>query len=112
MNSTRAVSALAALAQETRLDVFRLLVQAGPQGLPAGRIAERLDVPAPTLSFHLAQLKHAGLVSVRRDGRSLLYAPDFPVMSALLAFLTESCCRGDAARSPSTPQRAPRRTTR
>jgi len=90
---------LAALSQETRLEVFRLLVRAGPDGLTPSVIAERLNVPAPTLSFHLAQLKAAGLVVARRDGRQLFHAPDFSRMGALIAFLTEECCV-DAACAP------------
>ena len=86
-----------ALAQESRLDVFRLLVQAGPEGLPAGQIAEKLDLPSATLSFHLSQLKHAGLVSCRRESRSLIYAAEYAAMNDLLAYLTEKCCQGDAA---------------
>ncbi len=85
---------LGALAQENRLAVFRLLVGAGPGGLSAGAIGERLGLPGPTLSFHLAQLKQAGLVACRREGRSLIYAADFAAMTALVAFLTENCCRG------------------
>jgi DNA-binding transcriptional ArsR family regulator len=88
---------LNALAQESRLDVFRLLVQAGPEGLPAGQIAEKLDLPSATLSFHLSQLKHAGLVSCRRESRSLIYAAEYAAMNDLLAYLTENCCQGDAA---------------
>lgn len=97
METNDAVAALGALAQESRLEVFRLLVQAGPQGLPAGQIAERLKLASPTLSFHLAQLKHAGLVQVKRDGRSLIYAADYDGMNELMSFLTENCCAGDAA---------------
>ena len=97
MESKTAVAALSALAQENRLEVFRLLIQAGPAGLPAGEIAERLDIAAPTLSFHLAQLKHAGLVHQRRDGRSLIYATNYDGMNALMGFLTENCCGGNAA---------------
>ncbi len=97
MKTDVAVAALAALAQETRLDIYRLLVQAGPGGLPAGRIGERLDLALPTLSFHLAQLKHAGLVAARRDGRSIIYAANYAAMNGLLAYLTENCCRDDAA---------------
>jgi DNA-binding transcriptional ArsR family regulator len=97
MESGTAVAALSALAQENRLEVFRLLVRAGTAGLPAGQIAERLGIAAPTLSFHLAQLRHAGLVHQRRDGRSLIYATDYDGMNALMAFLTENCCRGDSA---------------
>lgn len=97
MESNDAVAALGALAQENRLEVFRLLVQAGPEGLPAGQIAERLKLAGPTLSFHLAQLKHAGLVQARRDGRSLIYAADYDGMNALMGFLMENCCAGQAA---------------
>ena len=96
METNTAVAALSALAQENRLEVFRLLVQAGAQGLPAGQIADKLDIAAPTLSFHLAQLKHAGLVHQRRDGRSLIYATNYDGMNALMGFLTENCCGGTA----------------
>ncbi len=81
MKSKNAIEALAALAQETRLAIFRLLVRQGPDGLPAGTIGERLDIPAPTLSFHLAQLSRAGLVTSRRAGRSILYAADYRGMN-------------------------------
>ena len=94
MEKQAAIAALAALAQETRLDVFRLLVRAGNDGLAAGAIAEELELPAATLSFHLEELKNAGVVHYRREGRSLIYAPDFPTMSALVGFLTENCCEG------------------
>ena len=77
--------------------MFRILVQAGPDGLPAGHIAERLGLPAATLSFHLSQLKHAGLVTFRREGRSLIYAAEYAAMNGLLAYLTENCCQGDAS---------------
>jgi DNA-binding transcriptional ArsR family regulator len=97
MEKIEAVAALNALAQESRLDVFRLLVQAGPAGLPAGRIAEKLDLPSATLSFHLNQLRHAGLVTFRRESRSLIYAAEYAAMNDLLAYLTENCCQGDAA---------------
>jgi ArsR family transcriptional regulator len=97
MEKTHAVAALAALAQDTRLDVFRLLVQAGAEGLPAGGIGERLDLPSATLSFHLNQLRHAGLVTFRREGRSLIYVAEYAAMNALLAYLTENCCQGDPA---------------
>ena len=98
MEKTHAVAALAALAQDTRLDVFRLLVQAGAEGLPAGGIGDRLDLPSATLSFHLNQLRHAGLVTFRREGRSLIYVAEYSAMNALLAYLTENCCQG----APST----------
>jgi DNA-binding transcriptional ArsR family regulator len=98
MMSRRAVvDALAALAQESRLEVLRLLVRAGDRGLAAGAIAGTLGVPAPTLSFHLKELRQAGLVRVRRDGRSLVYAPDFAAMNRLLAYLTDQCCQGASA---------------
>lgn len=94
MERKDAVSALAALAQDTRLDIFRMLVRAGPEGLPAGRIGEWLGLPSATLSFHLSQLRHAGLVAFRREGRSLIYTAEYATMERLLAYLTESCCRG------------------
>lgn len=97
MESIDAIRALAALAQDSRLEIFRLLVRTGASGLAAGRIAERCRLPAPTLSFHLAQLKQAGLVAARREGRSLIYAADYAAMNGLLAYLTENCCQGQAA---------------
>jgi len=97
MEKEAAIAALGALAQGVRLDAFRLLVQAGPEGLPAGQIAERLRLPANTLSFHLNQLRHAGLVSYRRESRSLIYAAEFTAMNALLIYLTEACCQGNPA---------------
>lgn len=97
MKKMDAIAALGALAQDTRLDVFRLLVQAGAEGMAAGRIGERLGLPSATLSFHLNQLRHAGLVSFRRESRSLIYVAEYATMNRLLAYLTENCCRGDAA---------------
>jgi ArsR family transcriptional regulator, arsenate/arsenite/antimonite-responsive transcriptional repressor len=94
METSEAIAALTALAQETRLDVFRLLVQAGPEGLSAGRIGALLNLPPATLSFHLNQLKHARLVSFRRESRSLIYVAEYPAMNALLGYLTENCCAG------------------
>jgi ArsR family transcriptional regulator, arsenate/arsenite/antimonite-responsive transcriptional repressor len=94
MESNAIIAALAALAQETRLEVYRLLVQAGPEGLPAGAIGAKLALPLPTLSFHLAQLKHAGLVAARRRGRSIVYAAQYDAMNDLIAYLTENCCGG------------------
>lgn len=94
MEKQDVIAALAALAHETRLDVFRLLVQAGPGGLAAGALAERLDTPPATLSFHLKELRNAGLVTSERDGRSVRYAPDFASMGALVAYLGENCCGG------------------
>lgn len=89
-----AIEALAALAQETRLDVFRLLVRVGPEGLAAGAIADTLKVSRATLSFHLSQLERAGLLRSARQGRSIIYSADFDGMSRLLGFLTEDCCAG------------------
>jgi DNA-binding transcriptional ArsR family regulator len=91
--STTVVAALAALAQHTRLALFRLLVEAGPAGLAAGAIAERLGVAAPTLSFHLKELTHAGLIRSLQQGRYVVYSADFDAMNALVAYLTENCCR-------------------
>lgn len=76
------------------MDVFRVLVQAGPEGIPAGQIAERLNLPGATLSFHLSQLKHAGLVTFRRESRSLIYMAEYSAMNELLGYLTENCCQG------------------
>ena len=94
MEKSDAVAALAALAQDNRLDVFRLLVQAGPDGLPAGRVADELDLAPNTLTFHFDRLRGAGLVTVRREGRSMIYAARFETMNALIAYLTENCCQG------------------
>ena len=97
MEKSDALAALAALAQESRLDIYRLLVQAGADGLPAGHIGEQLGLPSATLAFHLKQLKHAGLVTFTRDGRSLIYAAVYPAMNGLLAYLTDNCCQGNPA---------------
>ena len=97
MGTERAIAALGALAQETRLAIFRLLVERGPAGHAAGVIAEKLDIPASSLSFHLAQLSHAGLIVQRRESRSLIYSVDFEAMNGLMAYLTENCCGGNAA---------------
>jgi DNA-binding transcriptional ArsR family regulator len=94
MKKADAVVALAALAQDNRLDVFRLLVQAGPEGMPAGAVADALDLAPNTLTFHFDRLRTAGLVTVRREGRSMIYAAQFEQMNALLGFLTENCCGG------------------
>jgi DNA-binding transcriptional ArsR family regulator len=94
MEKTGAIAALSALAQDNRLDTYRLLVQAGPDGLPAGEVAARLGLPPNTLSFHFDRLRQAGLVTVRRDGRSMIYAARFDTMNALLAYLSENCCGG------------------
>jgi ArsR family transcriptional regulator, arsenate/arsenite/antimonite-responsive transcriptional repressor len=94
METSDAVAALAALAQDNRLDIFRLLVQAGPDGMAAGHVAETLDLAPNTLTFHFDRLRVAGLVTVRRDGRSMIYAARFEAMNGLVAFLTENCCQG------------------
>jgi len=94
MKKSSVIAALGALAQETRLDIFRLLVEKGPQGLPAGELGERLGQPSPTMSFHLNQLRFAGLVTSRRESRSIIYSANFKMMNGLLAYLTENCCGG------------------
>lgn len=95
MNETEAVQALGALAQETRLKLFRLLVVAGPAGLTPGRIAETLGVAPAALSFHLKELSHAGLVTTQRDGRHIVYRAEFTAMNQLLVFLSAECCQGE-----------------
>ncbi len=97
MEKIGALAALAGLAQESRLDIFRLLVQAGAEGMPAGHIGERLGLPSATLAFHLKELRNAGLATCTRNGRSLIYAAAYPTMNALLGYLTENCCQGDAS---------------
>ena len=94
MNKADAVAALAALAQDNRLDVFRLLVEAGPQGMPAGHISASLKLLPSALTFHLDRLREAGLVTVRRDGRSMIYAARLDAMNALVSYLTDHCCQG------------------
>jgi ArsR family transcriptional regulator len=94
MDTKSALAALAALAQETRLAIFRLLVQAGPDGIAASKIAEHLDSPASSLSFHLKELSHAGLIAARQDGRFLYYSAEIGAMNGLIGFLTENCCGG------------------
>jgi ArsR family transcriptional regulator, arsenate/arsenite/antimonite-responsive transcriptional repressor len=89
-----AVTALAALAQETRLLIYRVLIEAGPEGVSAGRIGETLEVPAATLSFHLKELAHAGLISSRQERQFIYYAVDFERMAELMTFLTQNCCQG------------------
>ncbi|HEY9224475.1 MAG TPA: metalloregulator ArsR/SmtB family transcription factor [Variovorax sp.] len=96
MESTDAVRALAALAQPVRLQVFRCLVVAGPEGLTPGALVEAIGVPATSLSFHLKELTHAGLVSQERQGRHLIYRAAFDRMNALLGYLTQNCCQGEA----------------
>lgn len=94
MNSDRAVEALGALAQEHRLSLFRLLVQAGEDGMSAGAIAQELGVPNSSLSFHLSYLTRGGLIQQRRQGRSLIYTADYAAMNALVGYLMENCCGG------------------
>jgi DNA-binding transcriptional ArsR family regulator len=94
MERTDVIAALAALAQDSRLEAYRLLVRAGPDGLPAGQVAAALGLPPNTLSFHFDRLRNAGLVTVRRDGRSLIYAARFDTMNDLLGYLTDNCCGG------------------
>ena len=96
METKTAVCLLYALAQETRLSIFRLLVAEGDEGLPVGAIAEQLQVAASTLSFHLKELTHAGLIEARQDGRFIYYSANYPAMDDLLQFLTEDCCGGQA----------------
>jgi ArsR family transcriptional regulator len=103
MEPDRVVRALGALAQEHRLAIFRLLVQAGPGGLAAGALAGALGVPPSSLSFHLAQLSNAGLAVQRREGRSILYSADYPAMNGLLGYLTENCCAGSTCDNTSAP---------
>jgi DNA-binding transcriptional ArsR family regulator len=111
VNSDRVIRALSALAQDHRLAAFRLLVQAGAEGMPAGMLAEQLGVPPSSMSFHLAQLANAGLVSQRRESRSIIYAADYAAMNGLMGYLTENCCGGvpcgDAAScEPSTERKS------
>jgi ArsR family transcriptional regulator len=94
METSDAVTALAALAQDNRIEIFRLLVQAGPEGLAAGQVAEKLGLAPNTLTFHFDRLRVAGLVTVRRDGRSMIYTARYETMTGLIAFLTENCCQG------------------
>ena len=111
MRADRAIRALSALAQEHRLAAFRLLVQAGESGVPAGVLAEKLAVPASSMSFHLAQLANAGLVAQRRESRSIIYSADYAAMSALMAYLTENCCGGMSCAEGTAGQPDPERKT-
>jgi ArsR family transcriptional regulator len=95
MKTSNAISALGALAQESRLAVFRLLVQAGPKGMPASKIGEGLGIAPSSLSFHLKELAHAEMVTAQKAGRSIIYAVNFDTMNGLLAFLTDNCCGGN-----------------
>jgi ArsR family transcriptional regulator len=117
MEKTGAVTALAALAQDSRLNAYRLLVQAGPDGMPAGEVAAKLGLPPNTLTFHFDRLRQAGLVTVRRNGRSMIYAARYDTMNALLAYLTDNCCGGTrdlcapASCNPSEPAQRAKETT-
>ena len=112
MKKHEALAALGALAQENRLEVFRLLVEAGPEGMPAGEVAAALKHAPNTLTFHFDRLRGAGLVTVRREGRSMIYAARYETMNGLLGYLTENCCRGAAETcapavcKPARPRRA------
>jgi ArsR family transcriptional regulator, arsenate/arsenite/antimonite-responsive transcriptional repressor len=105
METNQAVEAMGALAQASRLQVYRLLVQRGPEGIAAGELAERLNVPANTLSFHLKALSHAGLVQTRQDGRFVYYSANYAQMNALLGFLTANCCGGRDCAPTAVPRR-------
>lgn len=109
MKIENVVKSLAALAQATRLDIFRLLVQKGPPGLAASAIAAKLDLPNATLSFHIKELNQAGLVTARQDGRFIFYSANYPAVNALVAYLTENCCAGAACEAFAQPNKSPRR---
>lgn len=94
MKQSAVIGGLAALAQATRLEIFRLLVEAGPEGVAAGEIGRRLGLPSPTLSFHLNQLRFAGLIDSRRQSRSIIYSANYPAMTGLIDYLTRNCCGG------------------
>jgi len=112
MEKIEAVVALAALAQDNRLDVFRLLVRAGPEGMPAGEIASALKLAPNTLTFHFDKLRAAGLIRVQRNGRSMIYAARFETMNNLIDYLTENCCGGRAQCLPKTRSTAGQRERR
>ena len=109
MKTPEAIKALAALSQESRLGVYRLLVQQGPEGLAAGNIAERMDMAGATLSFHLKELAHAGMVTARQDGRFIYYSANYGAMNSLLAYLTENCCQGQSCAVDCKPKAQPQR---
>jgi ArsR family transcriptional regulator, arsenate/arsenite/antimonite-responsive transcriptional repressor len=117
MKTPQIIGALGALAHEHRLAVFRLLVERGPEGLPAGRIAERVGLVPSSLTFHLQNLQRAGLITQRRESRQLIYAADFTAMNALVGYLTENCCAESAAQCgvscvPARPAKAAKRATK
>ena len=105
MVGSQAVRALGALAQDSRLEIYRALVRAGPAGMAAGEIRDRVGIPGTTLSFHLSQLANASLVHAKREGRSLIYAADFATMRSLLGFLTENCCEGSSCKKQARVKR-------
>ena len=107
METRQIITALAALAQESRLAAFRLLVQAGPGGLAASKIGEQLDIAPSSLSFHLKELSHAGLIAARQEGRVIIYSANFDTMTGVLAFLTDNCCGGAPCAVPSACSPAP-----
>lgn len=106
METKSAIAALSSLAQDSRLAVFRVLVQSGPEGLPAGGIGEVTGIPPSSLSFHLKELAHAGMVSSRQEGRFVIYAANFSTMNELIAFLTENCCGGKSCAPARTPAKS------
>ena len=109
MKTSDALKALAALSQETRLGIYRLLVQEGPEGVAVGSIAERMDVAGATLSFHLKEMVHAGLVATRQEGRFIYCSANYAVMNSLMGYLTENCCQGQNCIASCTPEVAPPR---
>lgn len=114
MDTQIAIGALAALAQETRLSIFRLLVQAGPEGMTVGRIGEALEIPPATLSFHLKELSRAGLLGSRQESRFIWYFANYQAMNELIGYLTENCCRGqpEACDAPCSPKKAAKSSKR
>jgi ArsR family transcriptional regulator, arsenate/arsenite/antimonite-responsive transcriptional repressor len=106
METKQALLALAALAQETRLAIYRLLVEAGPEGMAAGSIGEALDLPPATLSFHLAGLARAGLAQSRNEGRFVIYSADYQAMNSLVGYLTDNCCQGGACETTARTRRS------
>jgi ArsR family transcriptional regulator len=106
MKTNEVIAALSALAQESRLAVFRLLVQVGPEGMAASKIGERLSIPPSSMSFHLKELSHAQLATSRNEGRFVIYSANFSTMNTLIGFLTENCCGGDAC-SPGSACKTP-----
>lgn len=109
MKTPEAIKALAALSQETRLGIYRLLVQQGPEGLAVGSIAERMDVAGATLSFHLKEMSHAGLLTTRQEGRFIYCSANYTVMNSLMAYLTENCCQGQGCLAECVPKVATQR---